>query len=402
MLQTVVGLLLLLILGFAGYHRPFDRPGWPVELRFFFFSGTAFIFIGLALGERFIGLLDQATIDQLTPLLSLGLGYFGLIFGLQFEIDKIRRFPRQFLSSTAVEALITFLLVFMVFFCLLAGFEPLSTAATAAAIVAAVASCSSPSLAALMLYDRKSPRARVEIDLIRYISGSDAVIGFSLFGIAACLTPAAPYLLGFSYLPALQWMALSLGFGAGMGFLLHLLTQVHCVENELWVFTIGMIVFAGGFALYFGISPLFVNMVAGAAAANLPGSKDRVFMAIFRQEKPVSLIFLILAGAVWQPTLGLSLVLALVYVTARTSGKLLGGWAAARYAAWPLEVSAGMGRGLISQSGVAVAMTMDLYLSNCRLGEVLVAALISAFIVNELISPAMAKPLLWGRKAGAS
>ncbi len=93
-------------------------------------------------------------------------------------------------------------------------------------------------------------------------------------------------------------------------------------------------------------------------------------------------------------------ILALVYVTARTTGKLLGGWLAARYAAWPLEVPAGIGRGLISQSGVAVAMTMDLYLSGCLLGEILVAMLISAFILNELISPAMARPLLWGRKAG--
>jgi hypothetical protein len=398
--QTVVGLLLLLILGFAGYHRPFDRPGWPVGLRFFFFSGTAFIFIGLALGERFIGLLDQATIGQLTPLFSLGLGYFGLIFGLQFEVEKIRRFPGQFLRSTAVEALAAFLLVFAVFFCLLAVFERLSTAATAALVVGAVACCSSPSLAALMLSEKKPPRGRVEIDLIRYISGFDAIIGFTLFGIAACLTSAGPSLSGAPIPAALQWMALSLGFGAGMGLLLHLLTQVHCAENELWVFTIGSIVFTGGVALYFGLSPLFVNMVAGFAAANLPGSKDRIFMAIFRQEKPVYLIFLILAGAVWEPAMGLSLILALVYVTARTTGKLLGGWLAARYAAWPLEVSAGIGRGLISQSGVAVAMTMDLYLSGCLLGEILVAMLISAFILNELISPAMARPFLWGRKAG--
>ena len=402
MVQTVIGLLLLLILGFAGYHRPFDRPGWPMGLRFFFFSGTAFIFIGLALGELFLGLLDQATIGQLTPLLSLGLGYFGLIFGLQFEIDKIRRFPGQFLHSTVVEALVSFLLVFLVFFCLLAGFVRLSTAATAAAMVGAVACCSSPSLAALMLSDKKQPRGRLEVDLIRYISGFDAVIGFTLFGIAACLTSAASPLIGAPVPPGLQWMAFSLVFGAGMGLLLHLLTQVHCAENELWVFVIGMIVFAGGVSLYFGISPLFVNMVAGAAAANLPGSKDRIFMAIFRQEKAVSLIFLILAGAVWRPGLGLSLLLALVYVIARMLGKLLGGWMAARYAAWPLEVSAGIGAGLISQSGVAVAMTMELYLSGCRLGEVLVTMLISAFIVNELISPAMAKPLLWERKAGGA
>jgi len=73
-------------------------------------------------------------------------------------------------------------------------------------------------------------------------------------------------------------------------------------------------------AIFFSLSPLFVNMIAGVTAANLPGSKDRVFMAVARQEKPFYIVFLILAGAVWQPAAGISISLAAAYLFFRTCG----------------------------------------------------------------------------------
>lgn len=393
MFQTVVGMVFLMVLAFAGYRRAMVRPRRPVWARFFFVSGIAFIFTGLFLGGRFIGLLDTPTIERLTPLFSLGLGYFGLVFGLQFEYEKIRRFPAAFLTGTAVQAAVTFLVVFTVFLYLFKHMEGVLTAIVPAFILAAVACCSSPALLAVMIREEK-PARHSDIDLIRYISGFDAVIGFTLFGIAACLTPVAPPPFGILFAPALEWIAVSVLFGIAMGFVLDLLTQVHCTESELWVFTIGILIFSGGVSLFFGLSPLFVNMVAGIAAANLPGSKDRVFMVLFRQEKPFYIVFLILAGAVWRPAMTTGLLLVFFYVAARLAGKLFGGFIVARYAAGKFNVSPWIGASLVSQSGVAVAMAMDLYLSGSRVSHQLVPLLITAVIVNELISPPLASRLL--------
>jgi Kef-type K+ transport system membrane component KefB len=391
--QTVVGLVCLVAIAYAGYHRAMPRSRWPAWTRFFFLSGIEFIFIGLFLGEQFVGLLDGPTIERLNPLFSLGLGYFGLIFGLQFEYEKIRRFPAAFLASTAVQAAVTFLVVFAVFLFLFYRMDNLPALVLPAFLLAAVSCCSSPALTAMLIQEQR-PARQPEIDLIRYIAGLDAVIGFTLFGVALCLTPAAPAPFGAGFPPALQWLGLSVSFGIAMGFALHLLTQVHCAESELWVFTIGILAFTAGASLFFGLSPLFVNMVAGVAAANLPGSKDRVFMMLFRQEKPFYIVFLILAGAVWQPVPAAGVLgLGLLYVAARFAGKICGGFVAARYAAGRLSVSPWIGAALISQSGVAVAMAMDLFLSGGRAVGQLVPALIAAVVFNELISPLMASRL---------
>ena len=44
-----------------------------------FLTGTAFILVGLALGDTFLGLLDAATVRGLAPVLTLGLGFIGLL-----------------------------------------------------------------------------------------------------------------------------------------------------------------------------------------------------------------------------------------------------------------------------------------------------------------------------------
>jgi len=401
-LQTIVGLFILLFISLLGYRKTFVRVPLPAGAKFFFLTGTEFIFIGLALGDQFIGVLDRTTIGHLGPLFSLGLGYFGLVFGLQFEIGKIRRFPRAFVSATAIQAAVTFVWVFAPFLWLLYQIDPAASTVGSALAIGAVACCTSPTMIALIVKE-SACRPTGAVDLIRYIGGFDTIIGFTLFGAAVCMMHHAPPPLGIDYLPVLQWIGASIVVGIGMGVLLHLLTQVHCAEDELWVFIIGIITFAGGVSLFFGLSPLFVNMVAGITAANLPGSKDRVFVALARQEKPFYIVFLILAGAVWRPGTLLGLVLAFAYLVFRIVGKVLGGYVAVRAIAGEFSVSPWVGFGLLSQGGVAIAMAMDFYLSGgSPLIDVIVAMLVLAVIVNELISPELTQRLLTGAGKGVA
>jgi hypothetical protein len=392
--KTIIGLVILIAISLIGYRKTFVRLPLPSGARFFFLTGTEFIFIGLALGDQFLGLLDHTTIDRLGPLFSLGLGYFGLVFGLQFEREKLRRFPRPFLTAAVIQAAVTLLVVSIPFIWLVQQFTPDMPAVVLALAVGAVACCTSPTMISLIAKEGRH-RSSGSMDLIRYIAGIDPIIGFTLFGAAVCAMHAAPPPLGLDFFPFLPWMGASIVFGVSMGFLLHLLIQVRCAEDELWVFIIGIITFTGGVAIFFGLSPLFVNMVAGITAANLPGSKDRVFMAIAGQEKPFYIVFLILAGAVWRLDIGLGMGLAAGYLLLRTCGKILGGYAAARVIAKDFQVTPWIGFGLLSQSGVAIAMAMDLYLSGAApFMDKVVAMLIIAVIINELVSPEMTRQLL--------
>lgn len=400
MLKVIIGVALLLIIALIGYRRTFVRLRLPRGARLIFLTGTEFILVGVALGDELIGLLDEQTIRSLTPLFGLGLGAIGLIFGIQLELDKILRFPSRYLLMAVIQAAFTMLVVFSVsYFVLDALFGPDGGQGTlvAALVLAATAACTAQTALALINSEFGLRGARV-MELLRYISSVDAVVGLAAFGFAICLLPRYP-LLGFNAGVSLQWFALSLALGTAMGFLLHLLTRVRCSEGELLIFVVGMVVFSGGIALYFRLSPLFINAIMGFLVANLPGSKNRIFNLLVRLEKPFYVVFLILAGAIWRPESPWALLIAAFYLGLRFLGKVFGGFLAARAAPDDFRPPNALGLGLISQGGIAIAMVMNYYqLSPADVTGVVVTTVLIAVILNELASPSLARFVL--RKAG--
>jgi Kef-type K+ transport system membrane component KefB len=201
--------------------------------------------------------------------------------------------------------------------------------------------------------------------------------------------------LGSSAGVSFQWLALSLLVGGATGFLLHLLTRVRCSDEELLIFVLGMAVFSGGIALFFKLSPLFVNTIMGMVVANLPGSKNRIFNLLARLEKPFYIVFLILAGAIWRPGSTWALPLAVLYLVLRSIGKVSGGYLAARAAPSDSRPPPTVGLGLISQGGIAIAIVMNYYqLSSAAVTDVVVTTVLIAVILNELASPFLARTVL--------
>jgi hypothetical protein len=399
MLKVTIGVALLLVIALIGYRQTFTRLRLSAGARLIFLTGTEFILIGVALGDELIGLLDEATVRSLTPLFSLGLGAAGLIFGIQLDMRKILRFPPRYLLLAAIQALFTMAVVFAPLYFILAQlFDPGSSSILLAAVVlAATAACTAQTSLALIEREFELREARL-MGLLRYISSLDAAVGLLALGLAFCLMHTQP-VFGFSAGLGAQWFVLSLCLGTLLGFLLHLLTQMRCSEEELLIFVVGMVLFSSGIALYLNLSPLFINAVMGLLIANLRGSKDRIFSLLVRLEKPFYIVFLILAGAIWQPGSAWALPLAAVYLGLRFVGKLSGGALAARAAADAVRPPLAMGLGLVSQGGMAIAMVMNYYqLSTGPVTDVVVTVVLISVILNELAGPALAMRLL--RAAG--
>jgi len=398
-LKLTVGVAILLIVALIGHRQTFTRLRLPAGARLLFLTGTEFILIGVALGDELIGLLDEPTIRALTPLFSLGLGAIGLIFGLGLDLRNIRRFPTRYFRLTVIQSVLTMAVVFVPFwFALSRLFDASNSAALLAALVlAASAGCTAQTSLAMIHHEFDLRDARL-MGLLRYVSSLDAVVGLFALGLAFCLVHEAP-VLGLAVLPGLQWYLLSLFLGAAMGFLLHGLTRLRCSEDELVVFVIGTVLLSSGIALYFKLSPLFINAIMGMLIANLPGSKDRIFGLSVRLERPFYIVFLILAGAIWRPGSAWALPLAALYLLLRLAGKLVGGFAAARASGAGEELPDGLGLGLIAQGGMAVAMVMNYYpLGSGAMTDVVVTIVLVGVILNELVGPSLAMLLL--RRAG--
>ena len=399
MLKIILGAALLLIVALVGQRRSFTRLHLPQGARLIYLTGTEFILVGVALGDTLMGVLDAETIGSLTPLFSLGLGVIGLIFGIQLELSKILRFPTRYLSMAGIQAVLTLLVVACPSYFVMGGHFQTDPAGLllASLVLGATAACTAQTGLALIGREFELHGAPV-MDLLRYISSVDALVGLLVLDLAYCLMQVEP-IVGLPAAIPLQWFVLSLGIGGVLGFLLHLLTRTRCKEEELAIFVVGMVTFSSGIALYLELSPLFVNTVMGFTLTNLPGSKDRIFNLAARLERPFYIVFLMLAGAAWQPGSPWTLGFAVLYVGLRMAGKLGGGYLAARAAEHGSRPPRALGMGLVSQGGMAVAMVMNYYqLASTPLTDVVMSTVLLAVIVNELASPSLAKSLL--RTAG--
>jgi hypothetical protein len=76
-------------------------------------------------------------------------------------------------------------------------------------------------------------------------------------------------------------------------------------------------------------------------------------------ERPLYLIFLLIAGALWDPTAWQGWVLAPVFVFARVSGKVMGGYVAKYFGPAELPDAGTLGLALSPQSPIAIAIIVS-------------------------------------------
>jgi len=120
----------------------------------------------------------------------------------------------------------------------------------------------------------------------------------------------------------------------------------------------------------------------------------------------IFILFFFIAGAHLDlgalPSLGL---LGVVYIAARSSGKLLGAGLGAYIGRAPLKIRKYLGMGILSQAGVAIGLSIvvaqqfsDLGAHGAAIGSAVITTVTATCVIFEIIGPIMAKIAL--RKAG--
>ena len=167
----------------------------------------------------------------------------------------------------------------------------------------------------------------------------------------------------------------------------------------------GIAALGSGAALQLHLSPLFVCVVLGAVVANLSPEGQRVFGMLERWEKPVYLVFLLLAGAYLQFDTPWVLALALGYALLRGLGKVVGSAAMLRVVRLPFPTPNRVGYGLVPQGGIALAMAVSgmltysgLELAGVDAAEMLFGVLVVGVVLSELAGPFFTTRVL--RRAG--
>jgi hypothetical protein len=112
--NPIVVVLLLALIGLLGAQLTFARRDVALGPQISIAIGLPFLFVGFALGPHLLEILSDDIVDRLNPLLALGLGWIGVLFGLQLDRDHLRQFPTRYLALAWLQAAVAFGIVFLI------------------------------------------------------------------------------------------------------------------------------------------------------------------------------------------------------------------------------------------------------------------------------------------------
>jgi len=403
-MDPLISTLALIFLALLGARMSFSTLPVPAGPRLLLRTGTHFVFLGVLLGPHLLGLATPDAMDQLRPLITLGLGWIGLLFGLQLDRSAIRLFPVRFHMIAGLQAFGTLVAVLIPGTVLLMVFGRLGPEDVGlVGAIAATASVSTPAGVALVStnYHVRGPVA----ELLLFISSVDAVIGIVALQAVYTLFPPDALTLGVAFAPALIGLPLAVGLGVVFAILFVWLSRPRPSPEEHVLYLLGLSALASGAAFWLQLSPLFLCVVTGAVLANIDPDAARIHRTLQAWEKPVYVVLLLLAGAFLQlPSLTV-IPLAVGYALFRALGKI--GASALAVRAFPPDfpIPRRLGMGLVPQGGITLAMAVSVLLTyqgvgfgEFDVGEIVFEVVLIGAVLSELVGPLLTMSVL--RRAG--
>jgi hypothetical protein len=358
--QTTLAALAVLAAGYILAYLLFDR----LRDRYGYVGGAEYVLLGVLLGPHVTRLLDAGRVQDLTPLVSLAIGWLGMLLGTYFRLPTLALLSPDHVKIAFAEAVGTFaagLGPLLLLFRYLAE-DSWADSTVQAVTLAAVATLSSPAAV-----DAFVGRARVRsaiLPVLQLTARIDALIGVVAFGLVLAILHRGDVAPGIRPPTATEWAVINLAVGVASGVLFHLfLGPRDGAEaggpSRLFVALAGAIVVASGASYYLNLSPLYTNLVLGFILANSGGAHRDVTRLLLATERPVYLALLVFAGAAWSPESVDLLFLAPAFVLVRLAARFFGGRMAGELVAPPELRSPPLARGLLAQGGLAVAMAVS-------------------------------------------
>jgi len=155
---------------------------------------------------------------------------------------------------------------------------------------------------------------------------------------------------------------------------------------------LGVVLLAGGIAIWLELSFLLTAMIVGAIVANLAKHHERPFREIEHIEWPFMVLFFILAGA----SLHVERLAAIgwigaVYIALRAAGLVLGAYVGGRAGGAEARVRRWMGLAIMPQAGVALGMALVAGNAFPDLRDTVLPLVIGSTVVFELAGPALTR-----------
>ncbi len=393
-MEVTLALAILLGLGFA-----LAKLGQLIRLP----SVTGYICCGLLLGPSGLGLITpEMTAGRLDHFNSIALMLIAFGIGEHLEIKKLRHTAKNVFHIAALEALCAFLAVFTLsyfaarFFEIGGGQWDTKTYVAFAGLLGTIAIATAPASTLHVVRELKAtgPWTTTLMQVVAVDNG----LAIVTFGWAAAI---AKHVLGAGDESLLIAVSLSFGeviasltMGVVTGVVIDTIGSKLKNRSEMLTAGLSLLLLCGEAARFFEFSPLLAGMAAGFTIVNRDQRDVRFFRSLNAFEAPIYVLFFTLAGIHLDVTaLKVAGWLGLIYFLGRGLGKIYGAHLAGLWANAATEITQFLGRGLLSQAGVAIGLVFLVQADpEVRIfSSIITPTVLAGVLLAELAGPPLAK-----------
>lgn len=372
-MTTTLYVSLLLLVGLTG--------GWLTS-KINLPSVTGYILSGLILGPSVLNIITGDVYNSLGFVNELALGILAISVGTELHRDMIKRLGRDLTILSVANTLLSFALTtaFTYF---------LGLPITYALVLGALSMTVSPSGVVSMV---KETRARGEMtQTLLGLVAFDNLITIIVFGIVVAFvtsvgnTDANNLTLILSVFLDIIFAGL---IGLGVGLFVAFFIRQMLPNDRLLVIIGAAILFNSGIATVFTLSPILINIVAGATITNLTNRRGLVSEVISRMELPIFVVFLTLAGAHLDIAIFARVgLIGMAYIGGRLIGKVLGAFAASHVTSLSQKSRQNIGLSLLPQAGIAIGLATIAEQSVPGAKGVLTGVVLTGVVFFEIVGP---------------
>lgn len=392
--------VVLLLLGVAGAYLLAHFVVDQLQTRFLVLPGVEYLLLGLLLAAAVPS--DVLDLTALLPIIALATGWTGLLRGMGLDKETRRGWPPHTMRIAFVHHALAGLVVGLGLWSFVVlgwseyifglDVEALGGSSDVAAASFVLGCCAAAESAEpFELLARRYP---IEGDLAKFLEGASRfgdLLLLVVFGLVFCIWHPRPggALLE---LTATEWAAVQFGLGAVLGILF---SPFAGGENSAQRFLamVGVITFASGAAFFLDLSPLSTNVLLGIFLVNVAKTGKIIRNTVSSSAKPMHLLLLMLAGALWQPPPVLfTVATTLAFVVFRLVAKMLG----SAIAAWGIAgMRKDLYRGFLAHGEVTVAMAISFQVVfESPIADVVYTAALASTVIHDVIAPRVLRGLL--------
>ena len=376
---------------------------------------TAYLVAGVLIGPCVLGRLNIGfntfeQVDSLSLISDVALGFIAFAIGHEFRLSALKQTGKQatiigILQAVVATAFVDIALV--TFHFLRPDLLSLPVAITMGAIAAATAPAAT--LMVVRQYKAKGPVTDVLLPVVALDDAVGLVIFAISFGVAQAMQNGTTRISALILEPLME-VILSLGFGGLTGVVLTYLERYfhsHRNRNALIVGSVIITVAVSQLKIpvgpyTFGFSSLLVCMMLGTVFCNFCPLSEELMLQADRWSGPAITLFFVLSGSALQfdvfgnPSV---ILIGVVYILARSLGKIFGARWSSSLAKSPPTVRKYLGITLLPQAGVALGMCTTAYrVLGGEDGTLIRNIVLFGVLIYELLGPSMTKAAL--TKAG--